>query len=133
MEKLDPKIIVGKIVKLGPHPNADKLQIVRVDIGQKEPLNIICGAGNIKEGQIIPVVLPGGMVKTPGGGEFLVGEVAIRGIKSTGMLCSPLELGISDNHEEILILPAKTAEYLGRPLREVGFLKPKKYSNDSNH
>ena len=118
MEELDPRIIIGKIIKIEPHPNADRLQIVQVAIDQERPLIIVCGAGNIEEGQIVPVVLPGGMVKTPGGGEFSVGEVAVRGVKSTGMLCSPLELGVNDNHQEILILPAGLGTRLGQSLRK---------------
>jgi len=98
---ISDKVIVGKILEISKHPNADKLQLVRVNVG-KEILDIICGAWNIKIGDAVPVALPG--AKLPSGME--IGEAEIRGQKSCGMLCAEDELGLGEDHSGILILPS---------------------------
>lgn len=102
-EKFDAdldKIIIGQIVKIEKHPDADKLIICQVNIGQEEPIQIVTGAPNVKEGDKVPVVLDGGRVagghdgkKTPGGIKIKKGK--LRGVQSNGMLCSIEELGSS--------------------------------------
>ena len=102
-EKFDAdldKIIIGQIVKIEKHPDADKLIICQVNIGQEEPIQIVTGAPNVKEGDKVPVVLDGGRVagghdgkKTPGGIKIKKGK--LRGVESNGMLCSIEELGSS--------------------------------------
>ncbi|WP_343249043.1 phenylalanine--tRNA ligase subunit beta [Diplocloster hominis] len=94
------KIIVGQILSIERHPDADKLVICQVDIGQEQPVQIVTGASNIKVNDKIPVVLDGGRVagghdgkKTPGGIKIKKGK--LRGIESNGMLCSIEELGSS--------------------------------------
>jgi len=94
------KVVVGKIEKIAPHPDADKLQLAFVDVGNKEDLKIVCGAKNIKPGQKVPLALLGGSV--PG---MKIEARKIRGIASEGMLCSQRELGIGDDHSGIYILP----------------------------
>lgn len=118
MTSIDSKIVIGKIVKLAPHPQADKLQVAEVKIGKEKPSNIVCGATNIQEGQIVPVVLPGGQVVSPKGEMFKVGKVKIRGVDSEGMMCSELELGLGDDHTGILVLPNSLEEHLGQPLHK---------------
>jgi phenylalanyl-tRNA synthetase beta chain len=116
-----PGVIVGKILEIKKHPNADKLQLVKVDVGtstspQPSPykgegvLNIVCGAWNIKVGDNVPVATVG--TKLPGmsaeGGSASGGEIKeaeIRGEKSFGMLCAEDELELGKNHDGILILP----------------------------
>ena len=109
------KVVVGQILELARHPDADKLHVCKVNIG-KETLTIICGASNIKIGQKVPVVLVGGKV-----GEIQVTKAKIRGVESFGMMCSQKELGISDEHTGIYILP----DYIevGLPLEKVIPLK----------
>ncbi|MFH1254891.1 MAG: phenylalanine--tRNA ligase subunit beta [bacterium] len=107
------KVVVGKILRINPHPNADKLKIVSVDTGAGE-LEIVCGAGNISVGQFVPVALSGALL--PNGME--IKPVEIRGVKSNGMLCAEDELGLGDGHGGIMILEkAKIGrnfgEYLG--------------------
>ncbi|MEK7188976.1 MAG: phenylalanine--tRNA ligase subunit beta [Patescibacteria group bacterium] len=97
------KIVVGHIKKIKPHPNADKLRLAYVDVGKKSLLEIVCGAPNIKVGQKVPCVLVGGSV--PG---LKIEAREVRGIKSNGMLASPRELGISDDHSGIYILPGSS-------------------------
>jgi len=124
---LDDKVVVGRIVDLKPHPRADKLSVSKVDVGLSMPLNIVCGAGNIKAGDIVPVVLPGGRVASPQGKMVKVRRVRIRGIESAGMMCSPLELGISKDHDNIFILPQSLGDKIGRPLSrfslQIGLVK----------
>ena len=99
-ERLDAdldKIVIGQIDKIEKHPDADKLIICQVDIGEKT-IQIVTGAPNVKEGDKVPVVLDGGRVagghdgkKTPGGIKIKKGK--LRGIESDGMMCSIEELG----------------------------------------
>jgi len=94
------KVVTGRIQKIRPHPNADKLKICVIDTG-KNHYDVVCGAPNIKEGLIIPLVLPGSIL--PSGLE--VSSIQIRGVDSWGMLCSEKELGLGDDHSGIYILP----------------------------
>ena len=94
------KIVIGRIQTIEPHPNADKLVVCQVDIGGSEPVQIVTGAPNVKEGQKVPVVLDGGRVagghdgsKTEGGIKIKKGK--LRGVVSNGMMCSIEELGSS--------------------------------------
>ncbi len=105
------KVVVGEILELKKHPDADKLSLCRVNIGE-EILDIVCGAPNIKAGQKVPAVLVGGRV-----GEMKINKTKIRGAESSGMLCSQKELGLGDDHAGIYILPdyVKT----GLPLEKV--------------
>ena len=96
-------VVVGEILEIKRHPNADKLQLAKVDIG-KEKLEVVCGAPNIQIGQKVPVALLG--TKLPNG--MVMKEVEIRGVKSCGMLCAEDELGLGINHSGILILNEKS-------------------------
>lgn len=93
-------IVIGQIKKIDKHPDADKLVVCQIDVGQGEPIQIVTGAPNVEEGMKIPVVLDGGRVagghdgkKTPGGVKIKKGK--LRGVESNGMLCSIEELGSS--------------------------------------
>ncbi|MCX6741043.1 MAG: phenylalanine--tRNA ligase subunit beta, partial [Candidatus Parcubacteria bacterium] len=98
------KVIAAKIIDIKKHPNADKLQIVLVQINEQgEKLTIVCGAPNIKVGQMVPLALPG--ARLPNGME--IKEAEIRGVKSVGMLCAEDELGLGPDHLGIYILPDK--------------------------
>ncbi len=105
-------VVVGKILKVEKHPNADRLQIATVDIGEKEKRQIVCGAPNIAPRQFVPVALPG--ANLPNGTE--IKEAEVRGVKSEGMLCAPDELGLGVDHSGILILEGKPK--LGKPLAD---------------
>ena len=91
-------VIVGKVLKCVNHPNADKLKICQIDIGNKIE-EIICGAPNIKEGLTVPVAIVGAKV-----GDFKIRKAKIRDSYSNGMVCSGKELGINDDHDGIMIL-----------------------------
>ena len=107
-------VVTGKILKIEPHPDADKLVVCQVDLGEEEPVQIVTGAPNVVEGAIIPVAkhkstLPGGIKITRG---------KLRGVMSNGMMCSTDELGISEERATgILILPSDTP--VGADITEV--------------
>ncbi len=92
-------LCVGQVLKKSAHPNADHLHVCQVDVGQKEALEIVCGATNFKEGDFVPVALPGAQL-----GDLVLKISRIRGVTSNGMLCSAKELGLSSDHDGLLIL-----------------------------
>lgn len=106
-------VVVGKILEIKKHPNADKLQLAKVDAGNGI-LDIVCGAKNIAVGQKVPVATVG--AKLPNGAEIKAAE--IRGEKSFGMLCAKDELGLGTDHSGIFILDgkAKVGEDLAKHL-----------------
>jgi len=90
------KVVVGKILKIEKHPNADKLRICVVDVGNRQ-LSIVCGGTNLEEGQLVAVALVGASVRWHGQGEPVVLEAAkIRDVASEGMICASDEIGLSD-------------------------------------
>jgi phenylalanyl-tRNA synthetase beta chain len=92
--------VIGKVIEKQKHPNADKLSVCKVDIGNKI-LNIVCGAPNVDKGQKVCVAIVGAVI--PDGG-FEIKKTKIRGEISEGMICSEKELNISDDYEGILVL-----------------------------
>lgn len=105
-------IIVAKILEVKKHPQADKLQLTLVDIGEKEPLKIVCGAPNIAVGQLVPLAKIGAIL--PSGLE--IKKAKIRGEESNGMLCAEDELGLGSDHAGIMILGEKSK--IGQELSE---------------
>ncbi|HEY9071781.1 MAG TPA: phenylalanine--tRNA ligase subunit beta [Candidatus Ozemobacteraceae bacterium] len=95
------KVVVGQILTRGPHPNADKLSICTVNVGAADPLKIVCGAPNCDAGNKVPVAMIGASLPTG----FEIRKAKIRGEESFGMMCSRRELGISDEHEGLWLLP----------------------------
>jgi phenylalanyl-tRNA synthetase beta chain len=91
---------VGLVVEAGKHPNADRLQLCRVDVGEGEPRQIVCGAWNFGEGATVAVALPGAIL--PGGQKLE--EAKLRGEKSSGMILSERELELGHDHTGILVL-----------------------------
>lgn len=104
---LKEPIVIGKILDIQKHPKADRLVVTKVTTDGKNKLQIVCGATNIKEGQMVPVSLPGAQViNRHDGTQLPIKTTKIKEIESCGMLCSPGELGIAtQNPNEILILP----------------------------
>ena len=101
------KVVVGKVIKCEMHPDSDHLHVCMVDVGENEPLQIVCGAPNVAEGQKVPVALNGSLL--PGGVKIKKGK--LRGVVSNGMICSHEELGIEPSRlgyepeYGILVLP----------------------------
>ena len=90
-----------RVLGLRPHPNADKIQLVDVDSGDGEPLQIVCGAFNMAVGDLVPLATTGTVM--PNG--MKIERRKMRGEVSNGMLCSASELGFGDDHSGIMILP----------------------------
>jgi phenylalanyl-tRNA synthetase beta chain len=97
--KLDAKIVVGKVLSVKPHPNADKLRLAEVDV-KSGKLAIVCGAPNLAAGQLVAVAQVGSTL--PDG--LTIAAVKMRGETSEGMLCSERELGLGQNHDGIMVL-----------------------------
>ncbi len=94
---------VARVLTAERHPNADKLQVLTVDTGAGEPLQVVCGAPNARAGLVGVLGLPGAVV--PSGG-FELKKSAIRGVESNGMMCSTRELELGEDHDGIIELPA---------------------------
>ncbi|MBO8156519.1 MAG: DUF4479 domain-containing protein [Bacillaceae bacterium] len=99
---LSPKFVVGSVVEKKPHENADKLSVCKVDVGEETPLQIVCGAPNVEAGQKVVVAKVGAIM--PDGME--IKDAELRGVQSSGMICSAKELGLPDAPKEkgILVL-----------------------------
>ncbi len=104
---------VGHVLERAQHPDADRLSVCAVDVGEGEPLEIVCGAPNVAAGQRVAVATHGTVL--PGG--LKIKRSKIRGVKSHGMICSESELGLGDGHEGILVLDAEAP--IGAPLDQV--------------
>lgn len=93
-------VLVGEVLSVDPHPNADRLTICSVDLGREEPSTIVCGAPNVAAGQRVAVAPPG--AELPGG--FKIKARKMRGVASEGMVLAEDELGIGDDHSGILVI-----------------------------
>lgn len=96
------KVVVGHVLEVNKHPDADRLNVCRVDIGRGEAQQIVCGAPNVAPGLKVPCALPGAELP----GDFRIKVAKVRGIESSGMLCSAKELGIAEDASGLLVLPA---------------------------
>ena len=112
------KIVVGRVLEVVKHPDADKLNVCQVDAGTGATLNIVCGAPNVKPGIKVPVALVGAELPPAeeGGAPFAIKLSKLRGVESQGMLCSARELKLSEDHSGLLILPEDTP--IGQDIRE---------------
>lgn len=97
-------VVVGKVISCEKHPNADKLKLARVDIGQEKHLQIVCGAPNVEIGQKVAVATIGSILHMNNGETLTIKNGRIRGEESQGMLCAEDELGLGPNHDGILVL-----------------------------
>ena len=97
-------IKVGHVLTCEQHPNADRLKITTIDIGDKLPLNIVCGAPNVDKGQKVAVATVGTTLYTAEGEAWTIKKGKIRGEESHGMLCAEDELGLGKSHDGIMIL-----------------------------
>ncbi len=105
-EVLEPAfrgVVVGKVLDIQPHPDADKIRVCTVTTGG-EPEQIICGAWNFSEGAVVPVAVPGAVL----GKDFEITRRDIRGVTSNGMICSSVELGLGDDADGIMVLDPDT-------------------------
>ncbi|MEO9210854.1 MAG: phenylalanine--tRNA ligase subunit beta [Ginsengibacter sp.] len=101
-------LIVGEVITCEKHPGADKLKITTVDNGNGETLQIVCGASNVEAGQKVIVAPVGSTLYPVTGDPLTIKKAKIRGVESNGMLCAEDEIGLSHNHEGIIVLPEDT-------------------------
>lgn len=118
VEALDPvapqfnDVVVAHVLEVVKHPDADRLNVCKVDTGRGEPTTIVCGAPNVAVGLRVPCALPGARLP----GDFTIKLAKVRGIESSGMLCSAKELGIAEEASGLLILPADAP--VGQSIRQ---------------
>lgn len=118
VEELDPvapafdSVVVAHVLEVVKHPDADRLNVCQVDTGSGTPTTIVCGAPNVAVGLKVPCALPGAQLP----GDFTIKIAKVRGIESSGMLCSAKELGIAEEASGLLILPADAP--VGQSIRQ---------------
>ncbi|GAA4440422.1 phenylalanine--tRNA ligase subunit beta [Ravibacter arvi] len=99
------EVVIGKVLTCEKHPNADKLSVTTVDVGEAAPLQIVCGAPNVAAGQTVLVAKVGAELYPTGASEPLkIKRAKIRGVESEGMICAEDELGIGSSHAGIMVL-----------------------------
>ncbi len=113
-------VVIGQVLEVRPHPNADRLTLCRVDLGDGAPVSIVCGAPNVAAGQKVAVATPGTtllLTDREGNRQHVtIRKTKIRGEVSEGMICAEDELGLSDDHSGILVLPDDLP--VGQPFTE---------------
>lgn len=104
-----PELVIGKVLEAERHPNADRLSVCRVQVGEDDVRDIVCGAPNVAAGQTVSVALPGALL--PNG--LKIKKSKIRGQRSEGMICSEIELGVGDDASGIIVIEGDHA--IGSP------------------
>ena len=110
-------VVVGHVLSCKKHPNADKLVLTKVDLGNGEPVQIVCGAPNVAKGQNVPVATIGTSLFNADGEEWKIKKGKIRGEESHGMICAEDELGLGDSHDGIMVLAEELKP--GTPCAEI--------------
>ena len=110
-------LVVGEVLELVQHPNADKLKLTKVNVGGDRPLNIVCGASNVAVGQKVVVAQIGTTIYPKVGAPITMKLAKIRGEESEGMICAEDEIGLSEDHAGIMVLDA--AMKVGTPVAEL--------------
>lgn len=105
------KVVVAQVLSLAKHPDADRLNVCQVDVGQGAPLQIVCGAANVHAGAKVPCALVGAVLP-----KITIKQAKVRGVESAGMLCSEQELGLAEEAPGLLLLPADAP--VGSDIRE---------------
>ena len=108
-------IVIGEVLTCEPHPNSDHMHVTTVNLGQEEPVQIVCGAANVAAGQKVVVATLG--TKLYDGDEcFTIKKSKLRGVESNGMICAEDEIGLGTSHDGIIVLPADAAP--GTPAKD---------------
>ena len=110
-------VVVGHVTECKKHPNADKLKLTKVNIGEGEELQIVCGAPNVAEGQKVPVATIGTTLYDEKGDAWKIKKGKIRGEASHGMICAEDELGLGESHDGIMVLAEDFQP--GTPLKDI--------------
>ncbi|WP_201599615.1 phenylalanine--tRNA ligase subunit beta [Psychrobacter immobilis] len=109
-------VVVGEVISVEQHPDADKLRVTQVNIGAAEPLQIVCGAPNVTVGMKAPVATVGAILPSDNGAGFEIKNGNLRGVASNGMLCGASEIDLTDSIDGLLELPADAP--IGMDIRE---------------
>ena len=111
-------VVVGEVLAVARHPNADRLNVCTVNVGESEPLQIVCGAPNVQPGIRVPCARVGALLPPaePGAAPFAIRLGQIRGVESQGMLCSASELQLADDATGLHLLQADAP--IGQNLRD---------------
>lgn len=109
-------VVVGEVISVEQHPDADKLRVTQVNIGAAEPLQIVCGAPNVTVGMKAPVATVGAVLPSDNGAGFQIKNGNLRGVDSNGMLCGASEIDLTDSIDGLLELPADAP--IGMDIRE---------------
>ena len=107
-------VVLGYVINCEPHENADKLSVCKIDIGDGNHYTIVCGAPNVKADIYVPIAKVGASLQN---GSFKIKQAKLRGVESSGMICSGKELEINDDHSGIMIL--ETDAKLGTPIEDI--------------
>ena len=97
----------AQVLTCEEHPNSDHMHVCTVDVGQQEPVQIVCGASNVAAGQKVIVAVVGTKLYD-GDEEFTIKRSKLRGVESLGMICAEDEIGVGTSHEGIIVLPEDT-------------------------
>ena len=97
------RVVVAEVLSLQKHENADRINVCQVNIGEAEPIQIVCGASNVAAGLKVPCALVGAELP----GDFKIRQAKVRGVESFGMLCSAKEIGLAEEADGLLVLPAE--------------------------
>ncbi|MFN8273289.1 MAG: phenylalanine--tRNA ligase subunit beta [Flavobacteriaceae bacterium] len=100
-------IVVGHVLSCEKHPNADRLKVTMVDLGDGAPVQIVCGAANVAAGQKVPVATIGSTLYDADGNSFVIKKGKIRDVESFGMICAEDEIGLGTSHDGIMVLDDK--------------------------
>jgi phenylalanyl-tRNA synthetase beta chain len=98
-------LVIGEVLQAEQHPNADKLKLTKVNVGNGEPLQIVCGAPNVAAGQKVIVAIVGTTIYPTSGDPLTMKVAKIRGVESYGMICAEDEIGLGNSHAGIMVLP----------------------------
>src|SRR5215218_4968628 len=111
-------VVVSRVAEIEAIRGADKIRLVRVDAGGDELVQVVCGAWNFEVGDLVPLATVGTVLP----GDFTIARRKMRGVQSNGMLCAPDELGLGNDHDGILILPADLP--VGEPFADAMGITP---------
>lgn len=109
-------VVVGQVLECAKHPDADRLSVCLVDIGNGEPQRIVCGAPNVAHGQKVFVATIGTTINLADGTSFVIKKSKIRGQESNGMICAEDELGLGQSHAGVMVLQPDAP--VGQPAAE---------------
>src|SRR3989338_6679311 len=105
-------VVVAEVLEVAKHPNADRLSVCQVNVGEAQPLSIVCGAANVAVGVKVPCARIGAVLP----GDFVIKQAKVRNVESFGMLCSAKELGLAEESQGLWLLPPDAP--VGKTLRE---------------